>query len=87
MTKEELIAKIRKGADIMFTVNGRGFTICDIEMDKADNAKSIAEWYSDHIYDYPDAATLVQTFTIGGKTLGDLSDIITITDYTENGRE
>jgi hypothetical protein len=85
MTKEELIDKIRKGTDISFKIGDSGFAICDsIEYD---NGKDVAAWGGKNAVIYKDAETLVNTYTVNGKVLGELAHEVVIMDYTLNGQE
>lgn len=83
MTKNELIRKIEKGTDIMFTVDEKGYTICDTE--QFENGKDIAPWGSSEAIAFQDAKSLVNKFLIDGIPLGDIARKVIITDYTLNG--
>lgn len=84
MDRTELIEKIRKGTDIMFTVYGKGFTICDSE---SDNEKDIAEWGAQAGMVFKDAESLVYNYVIDGKTLGESAENVIFVDYTMNGND
>lgn len=80
MTKNELIDKIDKGYDIMFSVLEKHYTI----ITWMDEGIAIGEQYPNDgmLQFYDTAEELVDGFMVGGKSLGELSDRINITDYT-----
>lgn len=80
MTRAELIDKIDNGSDIMFSVAGKQFTI----LTWTDEGIAIGEQYPNdgelQYFDTPE--DLVDNFMISGKTLGERSKEIVITQYT-----
>ena len=80
MTRDELIDKIDNGSDIMFSVSGRNFTI----LTWTDDGIAIGEQYPNdsEIQYFETPEELVDSFTINGKTLGELSNKIVITQYS-----
>lgn len=80
MKKDELIAKIENGRDIMFDVGSRHYTI----ITWLDDGIGIGEQNKPEkeISVYPDADTLLKDFLVDGKPLGDLAEKVVITDYS-----
>lgn len=80
MIKDEFIAKIENGRDIMFDVEKRHYTI----ITWLDDGIGIGEQNRPEsgISVYPDADTLLKDFLVDGKPLGDLTEKIVITDYS-----
>lgn len=80
MIKDEFIAKIENGRDIMFDVEKRHYTI----ITWLDDGIGIGEQNrpESEILVYPDADTLLKDFLVDGKPLGDLTEKILITDYS-----
>ena len=79
MTKAELVNKIENGNDIMFSVVGKHFTI----LTWPDEGIAIGEQNSKEkprYFDTPEE--LVEQFTVDGRSLGELSSKIVITQYT-----
>ena len=80
MTRSELIDRIENGSDILFSVAERNFTI----LTWTEDGIAIGEQYpNDHeIRYFGTPEELVDNFMIGGKSLGELSTDIVITQYT-----
>ena len=80
MTRNEFIRKIENGSDIMFDVMEHHFTI----LTWTDGGIAIDEQFPNdgHVRYFASAAELVDSFTVDGKTLAQIADKITITDYT-----
>lgn len=79
MTANEFIEKVDNVSEMVFSVNGRKFTICD----EYEKGFSIAEWNKqDTEMYYRDAASLVRKYMIDGKSVSEYVNEITIEDYT-----
>lgn len=79
MKKNDLVEKIENAFEMVFSVNGRKFTVTDEE----EKGFSIAEWYKQETEKYfKDAQTLADNYMIDGKTVAELSDSIKIEEYT-----
>ena len=80
MTRAELIDRIESGSDILFSVAGRHYTI----LTWTEEGIAIGEQYPHdrEIRYFATPEELVDNFMIDGKSLGELSESIIITQYT-----
>lgn len=79
MTRNELIRRVKYGTDIVFSVQGKCFTILNWEQ------YIIAEAYAEEEKTYETAEELVDQFMVNGKSLGELAGEIVIEQYTLTG--
>lgn len=79
MTRNELIRRVKYGTDIVFSVQGKCFTILNWE------PYIIAEAYAEEEKTYETAEELVDQFMVNGKSLGELAGEIVIEQYTLTG--
>ena len=79
MTKNELIAKIKNGSDILFKVRNKGYTI----LTWTDEGIRILEWNKPETARYyKTERELVDNFLVDGTPLGELAAEVVITEYT-----
>ncbi len=82
MTKADLIEKIERGRDILFDINGKHygiFTWCEQGIGVGELTQDISE---DPLTYFQTAYDLINKYKIDGVSLADLSDKISITDYS-----
>ena len=79
MKSEELTRKIENASEMVFSVNGKRFTICDEEV----KGFIIAQWNRPDTERYfTSAVDLVNRYQIGGKPMIEWAEDIRIEDYT-----
>lgn len=80
MTNDELTRKVSNASEMILSVKGKRFTIC--EEDEKEGF-SIAQWNKPDTERYfANAKELVDSYQIDGKTLGECAGEIRIEDYT-----
>ncbi len=79
MSRNELIKKIKNAYEMVISIDGRKFTICD----ENEKGFSIGEHYKPETEVYfQDAESLANEFVINGKPLAEYAETIVIEDYT-----
>ena len=79
MRNDELVRKISNASEMVFSVNGKRFTVCDEE----EKGFSIAQWNRPDTERYfASAEDLVNEYQIDGKPVKEWAESIRIEDYT-----
>ena len=79
MKIDELIRKVDNASEMVFSIGGKRFTVCDEE----EKGFSIAEWNRQETERFfHNAEDLVNGYQIGGKPLADQAGNILVEDYS-----
>lgn len=79
MKNDEFTKKVSNASEMVFSVNGKRFTVCDED----EKGISIAQWHCQDTERYfASAESLVNEYQIDGKPVAEWAESIRIEDYT-----
>lgn len=79
MKNDEFTRKVSNASEMVFSVNGKRFTVCDED----EKGISIAQWHRQDTEKYfASAESLVNEYQIDGKPVAEWAESIRIEDYT-----